>query len=56
MKTVRSIILLAIAATLLSSCVSRTTTANAPLGKGGDGKVIEKKLVWIWQDEFRNPQ
>ncbi|MEN8254783.1 MAG: hypothetical protein ABFR33_04865 [Verrucomicrobiota bacterium] len=55
MKTVRSIILMAIAAMLLSSCISRTTTTNAPLGQGEDGKVTEKKLIWIWQKEFRNP-
>ncbi|MCK5675477.1 MAG: hypothetical protein KAH99_00515 [Verrucomicrobia bacterium] len=55
MKTIRSILLLAIVATLSSSCISRTTSTSAPLGKGEDGKVTEKKLVWIWQDEFRNP-
>ncbi len=55
MKTIRSIILLAIVAALSSSCVSRTTTSSAPLGQGKDGKVVEKKLIWIWQDEFRNP-
>jgi len=55
MKTIRSIILFAVVAALSSSCISRTTTTKAPLGRGGSDEMIEKKLVWIWQDEFRNP-
>lgn len=53
MKTVRSIILLTVATILSCSCVSRTVSSSAPLGK--EGKVVEKKIVWIWQDEYRNP-
>ena len=57
MKTVRSIILLAIATFLLSSCVSRTISASAvdSTGRESQGKVIEKKIIWIWQPEFYNP-
>jgi len=55
MKIVRSIILLAIVSMLSSACVSRTTSTSPPLGTNKDGKVLEKKVIWIWQDEFRNP-
>ena len=49
MKTVYSIALLAVIALLSSSCVSRTTSAKD--GFGGDQE--EKKIVWIWQKEYR---
>ena len=57
MKTVRSLFLLAIASLILCSCVSRTISAPSvdATGLEGQGKVVEKKIVWIWQDEFRNP-
>ncbi|MEN7973554.1 MAG: hypothetical protein ABFR47_06930 [Verrucomicrobiota bacterium] len=55
MKLFASILLLAIVSMLNTACISRTTTSDAPLGKGKDGKVVEKKLIWVWQDEFRNP-
>ncbi|MBT8042131.1 MAG: hypothetical protein KJN67_05225 [Pontiella sp.] len=59
---IRNIIYLTAAATvLLTGCVSRTTTVK-PSGTEGNedfginsSKVVEKKLIWIWQDEFRNP-
>lgn len=41
--------LLAGASLLTSSCVSRTTSAEK--GFGADSE--EKKIVWIWQDEYR---
>ena len=55
MKLFNAIALLAAISLLTCACVSRTTTTGAPLGQGEDGKVTEKKLIWIWQDEFRNP-
>ncbi len=57
MKTVRSIFLLAVATLILCSCVSRTVSASSvdSSGKESDAKVVEKKIIWIWQDEFRNP-
>ena len=54
MKTIRSIILLSIVTMLLSSCVSRTVSTS-PVREGESGKVIEKKIIWFWQDEFYNP-
>ena len=36
------------AATLLSGCVTRTTTTE----KGFGGDVTETKTIWIWQSEF----
>jgi len=46
-----------------AGCVSRTVTESKGFGSsdGSDGanptsKVIEKKIVWFWQDEFRHPQ
>lgn len=53
MKTICSIILLSVATMLVSSCVSRTVTTDAPLGE--EGTVVERKLIWFWQDEFRHP-
>ncbi len=57
MKTICSIMLLAVATLLLSSCVSRTVSASTidSTGLEGQGKVIEKKIIWIWQPEFYNP-
>jgi len=52
MKTVHSIILLAFIAALSCSCVSRTTSSKD--GYGAD--VEHKKIVWIWQSEYRNPK
>ena len=52
MKTIRSIILLSIVAMLSSSCISRTTSSKD--GYGGDTE--HKKIVWIWQKEYRNPK
>jgi len=49
MKIVHSIILLAFATLLSSSCVSRTTISKD--GYGGNKE--EKSVVWIWQKEYR---
>lgn len=54
MKTICSLILLAAIVLLSNACVSREVSASSPLNKGEE-KVIEKKLIWIWQDEYRNP-
>lgn len=53
MKTIYSIILISVTVGFSSSCVSRTVSSDLPLGK--EGSVVEKKIVWIWQDEFHNP-
>ena len=50
MKPIHSIILLAFATLLSSSCVSRTTTSKD--GYGGDK--TDKGIVWIWQKEYRD--
>ena len=57
METVRSIFLLTVATLILCSCVSRTVSASSvdSSGKESNGKVVEKKIIWIWQDEFHNP-
>jgi hypothetical protein len=63
-KTITTILLFTCAA-LLTGCVTRTVTKE-PKHRGGSGsgktyganpyaEVIEKKRVWIWQAEFRNP-
>ncbi len=52
---------------LLSGCVSRTVSEEPQhrgavpgkenaYGSNSHSKVKEKKLIWIWQDEFRNPK
>ena len=53
MKLIYPIILLSVVSLFLCSCVSRTVSSSAPLGK--EGTVVQKKVVWIWQDEYRNP-
>ncbi|VGO21547.1 hypothetical protein [Pontiella sulfatireligans] len=50
MKRTIALFCLAATASLLSSCVSRTTTT------GHDDRVVDKKTLWIWQKEFRNPK
>ena len=67
MKLSSPIILLAIIGLLGSGCVSRTTTLE-PQHRGGTpsdektygsdphSKLVEKRIIWIWQDEFRNPK
>ena len=50
MKLFGSLALLAVISLLQTACVSRTTTVE----KGFENEVTEKKLIWIWQDEFYN--
>jgi hypothetical protein len=52
MKQFTPIILLAFIALLANGCVSRTTTSKR--GYGTD--FSEKKTVWIWQKEYRDPK
>ena len=65
MKRSSPVILLATITLLGSGCVSRTTTLEPQhrgdtlgdkksYGSDPQSKVLEKKIVWIWQDEFRN--
>ena len=49
MKLFNSILLLAAISLLGSGCVSRTVTK----GKGYGGDTTEKKIIWIWQKEYR---
>ena len=54
------------AALSMAGCVRRTITnepeIRTPLQQGKryganpKAEVVEKKLVWIWEDEFRNPK
>jgi len=59
MNTVRNILCLAAVAMLCCSCVSRTVTRTPKLSETGKGKanpktgkIVEKKIVWFWQDDF----
>ena len=52
MKRLYPILLLAFIALLVNGCVSRTTTSKR--GYGND--FSEKKTVWIWQKEYREPK
>lgn len=52
MKQLYPILLLAFIALLATGCVSRTTTSKR--GYGND--FSEKKTVWIWQKEYREPK
>ncbi len=65
MKTFISILLLTTITMLGSGCVSRTVTVepeqrgahpgtkNTKYGSDPQSKVVEKKIVWIWQKEYR---
>ncbi len=53
MKLIYSILILTIISLLTSACISRTISSSTPLGK--EGIRTEKKILWIWQDEFHNP-
>ena len=50
MNLLKPIILLSAVTVLSSACVSRTSTVE----KGFGEDQTEKKIVWIWQDEYRN--
>jgi len=50
MKLLSSIVLLAAISLLSSACVSRTVTTE----KGFGEDKTTKKIVWIWQKEYRN--
>lgn len=65
MKPFASVVLLFAIALLCNACVSRTVTVEpqyrgASAGKkttlGSDPKseMVSKKIIWIWQDEYRN--
>ncbi len=65
MKKYLSLFYLLAVAALLSGCVSRTmTTGPKNRGQTHNGKAYgadpkpssggEKKIIWIWQDEYRN--
>jgi hypothetical protein len=69
MKHVATIILCLAVPTvlLLSGCVSRTVTIEpeqrgdtaakkSKYGSDPHAELVEKKIVWIWQKEFRNAQ
>lgn len=59
MNVLRNILCAGMVLLLFSGCVSRTVrraptlseTANSK-GDRESGKVIEKKIVWFWQDDF----
>jgi hypothetical protein len=50
MKLYQSILLLSVITGLSSACVSRTTTIEKGYGEDTE----DTKLVWVWQEEFRN--
>ena len=62
MKSLSTYILTMVAALLLSGCVVRTVTEQpAHRGVKADGsprkqreEVREKKMIWIWEDQYRN--
>lgn len=54
------VLVLTVACMVSTGCVRRTVTV-APAKRvsgsknqySGDGKVVEEKVIWIWQDEYR---
>ena len=68
MKRIATILCLTAATSLLSGCVSRTVTREPQhrgatpttkkkkkFGSDPHSELIEKKTVWFWQKDFRNP-
>lgn len=49
MKQPFFLLLMLVLTLLCSACVSRTYISD-----DADGATSEKKLLWIWQDEYRN--
>ena len=67
MKLFRSVFLLSAITLLGSACISRTVMieheqrGEIPLkGKGygseTHGELVEKKIIWFWQEDFRRPE
>jgi hypothetical protein len=52
MKQFTSLVLLAAFALLSSGCISRTSSSEQVYGHDMD----EKKIIWIWQKEYRDPK
>ena len=52
MNLFQSILLFSVVVLLSSACVSRTTTTE----KGYGEDTNEKKLIWVWQEDFRKPK
>jgi len=57
----RCYVILAIAAALQTGCVSRTVTErpvgaedSANVGLISKERVVEKRWVWVWEDDFSN--
>jgi hypothetical protein len=54
MKSTALFICLAVAAILSSGCVRRTVSRYTEYrGTNTKDDVIEDKIIWFWQDEFR---
>ena len=64
MKKAIPILCALVLASLFSGCVSRTTSTGpekhgddeTSYGSKQNSKVIEKKLIWFWQEDFRKPK
>ena len=65
MKLLASFVLLSVMVLFCNACVSRTVTVEpqyrgvssgkkSSLGSDPKSQTVEKKIVWIWQDEYRN--
>lgn len=59
----KTLLLIPLMSLLLNGCVSRTVSSEPALvdlqkglGYNASDRVVKKKLVWIWQDEYRNPK
>lgn len=51
-RIVCTLLLLATATALLNSCVNRTITTSPALGKSKGERVVEKRMIWFWQEDF----
>jgi hypothetical protein len=57
---IRYIVPIILIAAFCAGCVSRVISRDPSIKEAGftstdkNGKITERKLIWIWQDEYRN--
>jgi hypothetical protein len=52
MKLLKCIIVLMVILIVCSGCVSRTIRSET--GSGAKGTITERRIIWIWEKEYRN--
>ena len=59
MKLCRNLLLIVFLIGFCSGCVTRTTRKagstwdSGAKGSKNDGKMVERKIIWIWDEEYK---